>query len=48
MSDSNRVLSRAGARELTQEEVESVKGAFGTLVCTGDPNTPSADGDGCR
>ena len=48
MSDNERVLSRTGARELTQEELETVKGAFGTLVCTGDPHTPGADGDGCR
>jgi hypothetical protein len=35
MKNDNRVLSRMGARELTQQEAEKVQGGFRTLtVCT--------------
>jgi hypothetical protein len=35
MNQDNRVLSRVGARELTQEEADKVQGGFRTLtVCT--------------
>lgn len=35
MNNDNRVLSRVGARELTQQEVDTVQGGFRTLtVCT--------------
>ena len=35
MNQDNRVLSRLGARELTQEEEDKVQGGFRTLtVCT--------------
>jgi hypothetical protein len=35
MKQDNRVLSRMGARELTQDEVDKVQGGFRTLtVCT--------------
>ena len=49
--EDNRVLSRAGARELTVEEAEFVGGAFHTLVCTfavaTATHTGAGDGDGC-
>jgi len=50
----NRVLARAGARELTIEEVEMVSGSgvAHTNVCTGilatTTITGTGDGDGCR
>lgn len=48
----NRVLARAGARELTIEEVDLVSAAMGhTNVCTAIMATATAtgsgDGDGC-
>jgi len=48
----NRVLARAGARELTIEEVGQVSAAMGhTNVCTAIMATATAtgsgDGDGC-
>ena len=48
----NRVLARAGARELTIEEVDQVSAAMGhTNVCTAIMATATAtgsgDGDGC-
>jgi hypothetical protein len=48
----NRVLARAGARELTVEEVDQVSAAMGhTNVCTAlmatATATGSGDGDGC-
>lgn len=48
----NRVLARAGARELTIEEVDQVSAALGhTNVCTAIMATATAtgpgDGDGC-
>ena len=43
MNDQNRVLSRQGARLLTQAETELAKGGFITFSrCTA---TPSPDGD---
>jgi hypothetical protein len=39
----NRVLSRLGARELTQEETQSVNGAL-RPKCTWDPRTCQMDG----
>lgn len=48
----NRVLARAGARELTIDEVDQVSAAMGhTNVCTAIMATATAtgsgDGDGC-
>lgn len=48
----NRVLVRRGARELTQEELEAVSGAFAhTNVCSAaaatQTHTGAGDGDGC-
>jgi hypothetical protein len=48
----NRVLARAGARELTIEEADQVSAAMGhTNVCTAIMATATAtgsgDGDGC-
>ena len=40
----NRVLSRQGARELTQKETESVNGAIIRPKCTWDPVTCTMDG----
>ncbi|HKV95533.1 MAG TPA: hypothetical protein VJW20_23510 [Candidatus Angelobacter sp.] len=43
MNDSNRVLIRRGARELTPTETEIINGGFITFsICT---NNPSPDGD---
>jgi len=44
-----RVLNRAGARELTAEEVAQIVGGLQvhTNVCTVDINTGARDGDGC-
>lgn len=46
MSDlrDNRVLSRQAARELSQQEIECVNGAFGRHVCSFDPITCQLDG----
>ena len=44
MNNSNRVLTRAGARELSAEEVELIGGGLQTLVITFGPN--GRDGDG--
>jgi hypothetical protein len=47
MNDSNRVLTRAGARELSAEDVELVSGGFtNTNVITFNPFTGARDGDG--
>lgn len=46
MNDSNRVLTRAGARELTGEEVELIGGGLHTeTVCT-IPTASCANKDG--
>ena len=42
--NNNRVLTRAGARELNAEEVERIGGGLHTLVITFGPN--GRDGDG--
>jgi hypothetical protein len=54
MNNQQRVLVRAGARELTQEETDYVSAAdmaFNTLVCTALMKTSTVtgpgDGDGC-
>jgi hypothetical protein len=42
----NRVLARAGARSLTEQELTSVNGGFSTRFCTApDPNSLKPDGD---
>jgi len=47
MNDSNRVLTRAGAREMSAEEVELVSGGFtNTNVITFNVVTGARDGDG--
>lgn len=44
--EDNRVLMRQGARELSQEELDSVVGARHTATkCTFDPITGNSDGD---
>ncbi|HLJ28169.1 MAG TPA: hypothetical protein VKY85_15765 [Candidatus Angelobacter sp.] len=45
--ESNRVLSRMGARDLSEEEVNDVHGAVGTKTkCTPpSPTNPNPDGD---
>lgn len=40
----NRVLSRQAARELNQQEIESVKGAFRLPVCSFNSITCQLDG----
>ena len=47
--DDNRVLLRRGARELSKEEAEAVRGGLfvHTNVCTFNPTTLIVDGDGC-
>jgi len=45
-SENNRVLSRTGARHLTEEELRKVQAALGTTtVCTA-PQPPSTSPDG--
>lgn len=46
-SNSNRVLGRQGARELTRKEIDSVAGgaAHTLTVCSWNPKTHSPDGD---
>lgn len=42
----NRVLSRAGARLLSEEELQKITGGFHTAACSFDPNTCRVlDGD---
>ncbi|MBZ5522596.1 MAG: hypothetical protein LAP21_10195 [Acidobacteriia bacterium] len=43
--ESNRVLSRLGARELTEQEINQVGGALRTGLCTFNPVTCVMDGD---
>ena len=46
MNDTNRVLVRNGARELSAEEVDHVSGGLHTLTaCTIDPELRGKDGD---
>ena len=45
--ESNRVLSRTGARDLNEEELRKVQAALGTTtICTApEPPNPYPDGD---
>ncbi|HEY6251785.1 MAG TPA: hypothetical protein VI685_17645 [Candidatus Angelobacter sp.] len=43
-NDDHRVLSRKRARDLTEQELEVVNGAFHTFHCTFDPLTRNTDG----
>jgi len=44
----NRVLARAGARCLAEQELSSVQGGFNTDVCTVSLQPPhTRDGDAC-
>jgi len=46
MNDNNRVLTRRGARMLSEEEVDRVSGSLPTdTACTWDPRGNIADGD---
>lgn len=48
MNQDNRVFSRVGARELTQEEIDKVQGGFRTLtVCTHCEGIPDGDVGEC-
>ncbi len=40
-----RVLSRLGARTITEQELKLVSGGLNTGVCTFDPSTGAIDGD---
>jgi len=42
--ENDRVLVRAGARELTEEEIQKVSGAFIIGRCTFNPATCAMDG----
>ena len=42
-NEDNRVLSRNGARYLTEQELEAINGAFHTFNCTFDPRTRNFD-----
>ncbi len=45
----DRVLSRRGAREVSETELQSIHGGFNTLVCTVSVTNPSIrDGDACH
>jgi hypothetical protein len=44
----NRVLGRAGARLVTEQELQEIKGAVQTFVCSIDPTTGAKDGDACH
>jgi hypothetical protein len=48
-SNENRVISRVGARELNQQELDAVCGGLTvhTNVCSFDPVTGARDGDAC-
>ena len=41
----DRVLSRAHARMLTEQEMQQVNGGFRTGICTFDPKTCAMDND---
>ena len=43
--NNTRVLSRVGARMLTEEELKQVNGGLRTGLCTFDPKTCAMDGD---
>lgn len=40
-----RVLNRAGARVITEQELKAVSGAFNTGLCTFNPTTCAIDND---
>jgi bacteriocin-like protein len=44
-SQENRVLGRAGARLLSEEELQQISGGFHTSLCSNDPTTGAIDGD---
>ncbi|HEV2961838.1 MAG TPA: hypothetical protein VG649_08455 [Candidatus Angelobacter sp.] len=44
-NQNNRVLSRIGARELIQEELDDVKGGLRRHTCTFDPKLHVLDGE---
>jgi hypothetical protein len=44
-SQESRVLGRAGARVLSEQEVQQITGAFHTNVCSFNPTTCQIDGD---
>ena len=41
----NRVLGRAGARLLSEEELHQITGGFHTNLCSFNPTTCQVDGD---
>jgi len=41
----NRVLGRAGARLLSEQELQQISGGFHTSLCSNDPTTGAIDGD---
>ena len=43
----NRVLGRAGARDLTEEELQQISGGVHTNNCSFNPITGTLDGDAC-
>ena len=47
-SQENRVLGRTGARLVTEQELQEIKGAVQTFVCSIDPTTGAKDGDACQ
>src|SRR6185503_8310787 len=46
-SQENRVLGRTGARLVTEEELQAIKGGVQTFVCSVNPLTVARDGDAC-
>lgn len=45
LQEHNRVLGRAGARLLSEDELKQISGGFHTNLCSFDPTTCIADGD---
>lgn len=47
-SQDNRVLGRTGARLVTEQELQEIKGGVQTFVCSIDLLTGAKDGDACH
>lgn len=43
----NRVLGRSGARLVTEQELQEIKGGVNTFVCSINILTGARDGDAC-
>ena len=45
LQETDRVLGRAGARDLSEQELQQITGGLNTAACTFDPIACTVDGD---